>query len=129
MPTKINLNNVFSALEDTIYCIIKLSPTFPLYETGEDIDIFCYDIDKTANSIIQSTSTYIENGYTLNSTVHSNGNHLPLDIVWKEKIEFRFDFSYQKCIPYPRHRKIYFYFKKQRKTKEQEKIKLKKKLN
>ena len=102
MFNPLDLNHIFSHLTEDVYCIIKLSPAFPEYRSGDDIDMFCFDINRVSDKIIQCAHGYINNGYTVRSTVLKENYQLHLDFLYENHIEFRFDL-YQNL---PGYRKV-----------------------
>lgn len=102
MSSPLDLNHIFSHLTEDVYCIVKLSPAFPEYRSGEDIDMFCFDINRVSDKIIQCAHGYINDGYTVRSTVLKENCQLHLDFLYENRIEFRFDL-YQNL---PAYRKV-----------------------
>lgn len=90
MMKKINLENIFSNLKDTSYTVIKISQEFPNYNKGDDIDIFCYSINKVSNIILSSISKIVDDQYKIKIT-NIHDSQLYIDIIEDGKIHFRFD--------------------------------------
>lgn len=86
---KLNLDIFFSALHDKKYAIIKLAD-FPNYYSGNDIDIFCYDIKEIALEIIHTGRQYVKNKFEIR-VKNSNLTHIYIDFYIDNKLEFRFD--------------------------------------
>ena len=87
--SKLDLNRFFSALENEKYVIIKLTD-FPNYNSGSDIDIFCYNIDKIALEIIYIGKQYLEEDFVIVAK-NANDSHKYIDFIIGDDIEFRFD--------------------------------------
>lgn len=88
-PDKLDLNIFFSELDSQKYVIIKLTD-FPDYYSGNDIDIFCCDIDEIARKIIYLGKQYLDKGFEI-VVKNVNPSHKFIDFIFADKIEFRFD--------------------------------------
>jgi hypothetical protein len=86
---KINLVDVFKRLESETYCIIKLPNEFPGYLIGSDLDIFCYDVEKMARTILGIIGPEISDGFEIK--VLNDKHQIYIDIMEGEDIHFRFD--------------------------------------
>lgn len=87
----INLDEFFFNISDRIYCIVKLDENFPVYKTGDDIDIFCYDIISLSKKILAVGNKYVNNRYEMKITSDLNYQHIYIDFFLESKLEFRFD--------------------------------------
>jgi len=89
---KIDVQRFMNELRDHKYCVIKLDPDFPNYTTYSDIDIFCYDLERTAAQILDTGKEYLEQGWKI-KTGTGLKNHLAIDLYEKRarKLDFRFD--------------------------------------
>lgn len=85
----LNFKKIFSNLSDISYVIVKLSPEFPDYKIGSDIDIFCYDIPKVSERILACLNDYLSLGIKIDVT--DNQKQLYIDIIENSEIHFRFD--------------------------------------
>ncbi len=85
----LDLSKIFRKLEDENYCIVKLPKSFPLYEIGSDLDIFCYDI-KSFSKIILSNLQELDVSKT-KIKINTAETHVYIDIIRNKKIHFRFD--------------------------------------
>lgn len=85
----IDLLEVFKKLESESYCIIKLPKNFPDYEIGSDLDVFCYDIQSVAKKILAFLQDSITSDIKMEIT--DNTTQLYIDLLYKNKIHFRFD--------------------------------------
>lgn len=93
MQTKLNrfldLSKIFKKLEYENYCIIKLPESFPLYEVGSDLDIFCYDV-KSFSKIILSNIQELD-ATKVKIKIKTTETQTYIDIIDNKKIHFRFD--------------------------------------
>ena len=85
----LDLSKIFTKLESTNYCIIKLPEVFPSYEIGSDLDIFCYDIQDVSKIILSNVQEFITKDLKIEIT--DNKTQIYIDIIHKKKIYFRFD--------------------------------------
>lgn len=88
---KLDLLEFFYELKDEKYCIVKGNDIIT-YTPGSDIDIFCYHMDSFVDKILSIGNKYVQEGFfEIKLTRKSNGNHIYVDFIKSEKIEFRFD--------------------------------------
>ena len=87
--SKINLTEIFKSLENKYYTIIKLPEIFPLYKTGSDLDIFCFDIDDFAKNILAILQKNIDDN--LHIEMNRMDGQMYIDLMERDKIHFRFD--------------------------------------
>jgi hypothetical protein len=87
--SKINLTEIFKSLENKYYTIIKLPEIFPLYKTGSDLDIFCFDIDDFAKNILVILQKNIDDN--LHIEMNRMDGQMYIDVMEPDKIHFRFD--------------------------------------
>lgn len=87
----IDLDEFFFQISDEIYCIIKLDRKFPFYKSGDDIDIFCYDIISLSQKILKIGNKYVNNGYEIKITNSPFYLHIYVDFFLNDNLEFRFD--------------------------------------
>ena len=80
---------LFDTIENHDYVAIKLSPSFPKYTPGEDIDIFCRDIESFSRKVIAFLSQYVVDDFSIK--VHKLHNKFHIDLIDKSSIHFRFD--------------------------------------
>ena len=86
---KINFQNLFKLLNDKDYVVVKLDPNFPEYVPGQDIDIYCRNIEETSRVIISFLTTFINNNRSIN--IQKRKNQIYIDLINNKKIHFRFD--------------------------------------
>jgi hypothetical protein len=87
--SKINLTEIFKSLENKYYTIIKLPEIFPLYKTGSDLDIFCFDVDDFAKNILAILQKNIDDN--LHIETNRMDGQMYIDLIEHDKIHFRFD--------------------------------------
>lgn len=87
----LKLNDFFSKLENEDYVIIKLSNNFPNYFEGEDLDIFCENIDFFAKKILSIGNEYIRKNDCEVRVRQKNDNHYHIDFIFNKKLDLRFD--------------------------------------
>jgi len=86
---KINFQNLFKLLNDKDYVVVKLDPNFPDYKPGQDIDIYCRNIEETSRVIISFLTSFINNNCSIN--IKKRKNQIYVDLMNNKKIHFRFD--------------------------------------
>lgn len=86
---QLDLDLFFFAAQEQIYVIIK-SNNFPNYQKGSDIDIFCYNKDVFAQSILDIGNQYVQQGFEIKAT-HKCSNQTHIDFFLDDELEFRFD--------------------------------------
>ena len=87
---KLDLDRYFSELSAEVYCIIKLSPDFPNYKAGSDLDIFCYDLEKFSQKLMQIGRTEVEAGFEIRVTTVSK-SQVHIDFFLNNVLDLRFD--------------------------------------
>jgi|688.fasta_scaffold84277_3 hypothetical protein len=87
---KLNFKDFFNKIVDHKYCVVKLSPIFPLYHPGQDIDIFCRDIERLSREAIGFLQNYVDENYFIRVIKRNNCHQV--DLMKKNTIHFRFDF-------------------------------------
>jgi hypothetical protein len=85
---KIDFKNLFESLMQSDYVAIKLDSEFPKYSSGQDLDIFCRDIEKVSNTIITFLNVYINDSNHINIT--KNNNNVHIDLMCDRVIHYRF---------------------------------------
>ncbi len=85
----VNLAKIVCELESDNYVIIKLSNIFPDYNSGDDIDIFCYNIHAVSRVILSNIQHIVSKEIKIN--IQDKVTQLHIDILIKNKIHFRFD--------------------------------------
>jgi len=86
---KIDFNLFFEKCESVSYAVIKLSPDFPSYVIGADLDIFCRDIEEMSRLVVSFFSGYVQDGVYVRALKKDNRVHV--DLIENESIHFRFD--------------------------------------
>ena len=86
---KLDLVECINEINAYKYCIVKPSIDFPMYVSGQDVDIFCYNIQDVAKKILAVLRRYVSAGYTIRLT--DKKQQIYIDILVDKKIEFRFD--------------------------------------
>ena len=93
----LDLYDFFVELQNTRYCIVKWNEKLT-YETGADIDLFCYDVKDVVKHILYAGKKYVEKDkYEIEITEVIRDKHVHLDFKLKNKIDFRFDLY--GCLP------------------------------
>lgn len=103
---KIDFTNLFIKLENHMYSIIKLDPEFPNYNKGQDIDIFCRNINEVSSEIVNFLSQYVDKKFKIKISKKINQVHI--DLMEKNLLHFRFDLFEE--IPKYKNIKIKFSF-------------------
>jgi hypothetical protein len=86
---QVDLRSIFEKLSHENYCLVKMPDKFPQLLYGEDLDIFCYDIDSVASSLLQSLNGYITDNLTLK--IEKFHDRAYVDVIENSKIKLRFD--------------------------------------
>jgi len=86
---KLNFKDLFTVCENLPYTVIKLSPNFPSYDQGGDIDIFCRDIEGFSKKVLAFLGNYVDQNYTIR--VQKKLNKTQIDLLNGKEIHFRFD--------------------------------------
>jgi hypothetical protein len=86
---QIDLDQFFHAVREQIYVVIKLGD-FPNYYKGSDIDVFCYNKDTFAKTILGVGNEYLGRGFEILVSNRGYG-HTHVDFFQKGELEFRFD--------------------------------------
>ena len=86
---KIDLKPLFEKLETKSYSVIKLPSEFPDYKIGSDLDIFCYDVEDISRVVLAYLQENISKELSVNIT--NKGTQIYIDVMYKDKIHFRFD--------------------------------------
>jgi len=86
MSSKLDLIDIFDSLKNEQYCIVKKSLDFPEYEEGEDIDIFCYFVERIIEKILFKLKDY-----NFEIKVKKENKRAYIDLLKDDKIYFRFD--------------------------------------
>ena len=87
----LNLISLFEEIGSENFCIVKISEAFPEYSPGEDIDIFCYDVEKLARKIVEWGTRHLRRGLKVKIKVDSEHNHTYVDLIEDFSIHLRFD--------------------------------------
>ena len=96
----LDLDCFFFNVREQVYAVIKLGD-FPNYYKGSDIDVFCYNKDEFAKTVIGVGNRYLERGFEIRVT-NKGDLQTYVDFYLDGKLEFRFDL-YQSL---PRYKKI-----------------------
>lgn len=87
----IDLRGFFNSITDLPYCLVKRSGTFPRYIQGEDLDIFCYEVDGMIRRILHWGREVIANRYEISvETMHDPGQ-VHVDFNFRSRLDLRFD--------------------------------------
>jgi len=86
---KIDFKELFDKLSNYEYVVVKLNSKFPKYSQGEDIDIFCRDIEGVSGIVIAFLNKFVTENSLINIKKYSNNFHI--DLIYGKKIHFRFD--------------------------------------
>ena len=86
---KVDLKPLFEKLETKSYSVIKLPSEFPDYKIGSDLDIFCYDVEDISRVVLAYLQENISKELSVNIT--NKGTQIYIDVMYKDKIHFRFD--------------------------------------
>jgi len=87
----LKLNDFFSKLEKENYTIVKLSDNFPNYFNGDDLDIFCENIDSFSQKILTIGNKYIKKNNCEVRIRQKNDTHYHIDFIFDKKLDLRFD--------------------------------------
>jgi len=87
----LNLVSLFEAIGSEKYCIIKVGAQFPAYETGDDIDIFCYEPNQAAGKILEWGGYYLSNGLDIRVNTEADYNYISVAFVEGGKMHCRFN--------------------------------------
>lgn len=86
---KLNFQKLFFSCNNDAYCVVKLSPAFPEYRPGEDLDIFCRDLQAFSRKVISFLQEYVDEEHSIKVT--KKGKNIKVDLLEGKKIYFRFD--------------------------------------
>lgn len=86
---KIDLKPLFKKLETKSYSVIKLPNEFPDYKIGSDLDIFCCDVEDISRVVLAYLQENISKDLSVKIT--NMGTQIYIDLIYKDKIHFRFD--------------------------------------
>jgi hypothetical protein len=86
---KLNFNDFFETCLNDAYAVIKLSPDFPSYDQGGDIDIFCRNLEHFSNKVGAFLQNYVDESYTIR--IEKKPSKIQVDLMEGKKIHFRFD--------------------------------------
>ncbi|WP_129126150.1 hypothetical protein [Geomonas oryzae] len=87
----LDLLTFFGDIAGLPYCVVKMSPSFPQYKAGEDIDLFCYSVNDVAAKVVSWAKRYAAKGYGIKvSNVHKR-QHVHVDLLLEGALNFRFD--------------------------------------
>lgn len=86
---KLNFKDFFETCIEEAYAVIKLSPDFPAYDQGGDIDIFCRNLEKLSGKVIAFLQNYVDESFTI--TISKKPSKIQIDLMDGKKIHFRFD--------------------------------------
>jgi len=85
----IDFKDLFDSLSDQPYAVIKLDPKFPSYSPGQDIDIFCRDLEDVSRRIIGFLSAFVGEEFSI--AVSKKIDQVHIDLIAGKQIHFRFD--------------------------------------
>ncbi|MDB4655127.1 hypothetical protein OAE41_00240 [bacterium] len=105
----LDLKNIINSISSLDYVIVKLSPAFPNYSPGSDIDIFSTDPDRVLSQISAQLNSYVCSNQFVRFTQGVWYYHL--DFIVNQRIDFRFDICFAMPI-YKRCNAKEFYFSK-----------------
>ena len=86
---KIDFKDLFDLLMQYDYVAIKLDPEFPKYEPGQDLDIYCRDVEEISKIIITFLNIYVNKHCHI--SVSKNKNNVHIDLMNGQEIHYRFD--------------------------------------
>ena len=86
---KVDLKPLFEKLETKSYSVIKLPSEFPDYKIGSDLDIFCYDVEDISRVVLAYLQEIISKD--LSVKIINRRTQIYIDLMYKDKIHFRFD--------------------------------------
>lgn len=86
MSSRLDLKDIFEHLKEEQYCIVKKPIKFPKYEEGEDIDIFCYFVERVIEKLLFKLKDY-----PFEIKVKKENKRAYIDLLKDDKIYFRFD--------------------------------------
>lgn len=87
---KLKFEDLFNRCREQPYSVIKLSPSFPNYSLGDDIDIYCRDINSFATLTLGFLDAYVDSRRSVR--VKEKPNKIQIDLIEKGgDIHFRFD--------------------------------------
>ena len=86
---KLDLDRFLFAVREQIYVIVKFS-NFPSYYKGSDMDVFCYNKDEFAKTILNVGNWYLDQGFEIEVT-NKGKSQTYVDFYCDGELEFRFD--------------------------------------
>lgn len=86
---EINLSEIFNAIKNEEYCVIKLPTNFPECNIGSDLDFFCLNLENFSSIILSKLQKLINDDLTIKVT--KNELHIYIDLITNNSIYFRFD--------------------------------------
>lgn len=86
---KLYLVSVFQKLRSDDYCIVKIPDSFPDYDIGSDLDIFCLDMELVAKKILSVVHTAVDQNTEVQVTTRPG--QMYIDLLCDGRIHFRFD--------------------------------------
>jgi hypothetical protein len=81
----------FKEVGELSYCVVKMSDQFPLYRTGDDVDIFCYSVDEMTKKLLSWGDKYLDNGFQIKVKDVYRKQHVHIDFLKNSALQFRFD--------------------------------------
>lgn len=108
---KLNLDEFFFSVRKQDYVIIKMTPEFPNYYKGSDVDILCLDLNKFSGTIFDIGNNYINNSNCRMEVSNIEENsHTHIDFFFDDDLDFRFDlYSSMPKFNVIKMKKYYFY--------------------
>lgn len=103
----LDLNAFFYNVRKIPYVIIKLNDNFPIYNKGQDIDIFCYDKGQFVQKLFEVGNIYVNKGFEMKVT-DMGKEHSYIDFIFKNELHFRFDVCQE--LPFFKNIKIKNYY-------------------
>lgn len=85
----INFKSFFELVDDQLYAVVKLDPQFPSITQGQDIDIFCRDVQEMARRTIYFLSASVDSDISISVTKKHGFVHV--DLMKGRDLYFRFD--------------------------------------
>lgn len=86
---KLNFEDLFESLIDEKYAVIKLDSVFPNYLRGQDIDLFCRDIEEVSRLVISFLRPFVNEKVSI--SINKGIDHVHIDLKEAKQVHFRFD--------------------------------------
>ena len=90
--TKLQLDDFFNHLQKENFVVIKMSDDFPNYFKGDDIDIFCEDLNSLVERTLLFGNKYVQKGgWEIRLTRKDKNKKIHIDFIYVGELEIRFD--------------------------------------